>query len=158
MIGLGSRSSNESGIRTHNVLVSSSGDTAARRCVVRIKMGDIERRDMQGLPTEDTRYNVLNFTDTIRSELVWTDGQKELTIRSGDNAEVGVMRFVPEVDGVPAHFEVPSERGWNLLSARLRLSTLYMTVRVVPLNGRPIEKRFQTRRRNKGEWTFGFFA
>jgi hypothetical protein len=112
---------------------------------------------MEGLPSVNTTFNLQNFTSSIKTDLRWKkDNHKEMTIRSEDDAELEILRFVPENDGVPAHFDVPSESGWEPLSASLNLSTLYIRIKVVPLNGRPSKYTYWTER-HKGEWTLGAF-
>ncbi|MGA3110331.1 MAG: hypothetical protein ABSD99_12935, partial [Candidatus Bathyarchaeia archaeon] len=153
----GSIYAENSGVRVFCASVSNTGDSAARSCQARITLDDIEQRDMEGLPSVNTTFNLQNFTSSIKTDLRWKkDNHKEMTIRSEDDAELEILRFVPENDGVPAHFDVPSESGWEPLSASLNLSTLYIRIKVVPLNGRPSKYTYWTER-HKGEWTLGAF-
>jgi hypothetical protein len=118
----------EHGVKSYAVHVSNEeGETAALACQARIIFEDTDKREVLDIP--DTRFTSSNFTQTMRTDLLWDDGRKHRTLRSGDDTEIEVLKLIPSGGGVEAHFEVPScDSSWKS-TVCLRLKTLYPKVR-----------------------------
>lgn len=130
------------GVKSYAVHVSNEeGETAALACQARVILEDIVKRDVLDLP--NTRFTSSSFTQTMKIDLLWDDGKKQRTLRSGDDTEIEVFRLIPASSGVEAHLEVPSCDGSWKSTVCLRLkTTFYPKVRIVPLNGKHATEEF----------------
>ena len=143
----------ESDSIVHTLVVSNYGETAALACQARITFTDIEQRDIVDVAGMSVKFTRENFKSTIKSELRWNTGSKEVPIRSGDDAELEVLRIVPAKNGVIEHFEVPSDEGWQSITVILEPHRYYGEVRVVPLNGKFRATSFEIRPdKDKKRW------
>lgn len=124
---------NKDGTKSCTLCVSNEeGETAALECEARITINEITKRDILDLAY--AKFNSCNFTPTIEADLLWDDGERLRTLRSGEDTEIEVLRLIPVRDGVEAHFEIPScDDAWTSVVC-LRLSRFYPKVRVVPFN------------------------
>jgi hypothetical protein len=61
---------------------------------------------------------------------------------SKDQEFVQLLRVVHEGKGMPLHFEIPTEDGWNHPSIALKPDHYMGSLKIVPLNGRAKAKRF----------------
>jgi len=135
----------ESDSRVHALVVSNYGETAAIACQARITFIDIEQRDIIDIAGMSAKFTHENFKSIIKSELRWNTGLKEVTIRSGDNIELEVLRTVEARIDVIEHFEVPSDEGWRSMTVMLAPHRYYGEIRVVPLNGKFCATSFEIR-------------
>jgi len=143
----------EKGITCYTVKISNElGDDAAISCKARIVFRRIGRRDIVDVPNLKTLFNSKNFTSTMSFDLPWDNGKKTLTIRSGEEPPLEVLRLVPASRGVPAHFEVPSSNG--TVGVCLNAVHYYGKVRITPLHGKFTEKRFTVTRDLRHQWFF----
>jgi hypothetical protein len=139
----------------YSLVVSNEGETAARLCRARIMLSDLEQKDIIDVGGTNARVNPENFMSVIKTDINWGH-RRELTIRSGDDAEIEILRLMHDPDGKPQRFEIPSENGWSPICVALRPSVYYFTVRVVPLNGRPTKAGIETKC-YEGRWIPGFY-
>jgi hypothetical protein len=148
----------EHGVRSYTVRVSNEeGQTSAIDCEARIVLDDIDKREIIDL--HGARLTSNNFAPSIKADLLWDDGKKQRTLRSGDDAVIVVLKHVPASGGIEAHFEVPSgDDSWrSTVCLRLGKRTLYPKLRIVPLNGKyaiqELELRFDS---SAKDWVLDF--
>jgi hypothetical protein len=144
----------ESDSRIHTIIITNYGETAALDCQARIIFADIEQRDIIDVVGTSVKFTRENFKSVIKSGLRWNTDSKAVTIRSGDDAELEVLKIVPAKNGVIEHFEVPSDEGWRSITVMLEPHRYYGEVRVVPLNGRFRATNFVIRPDDKKRWIF----
>jgi hypothetical protein len=132
---------NNDGTKSYQITVSNEwGETGALECQATVTFNGIEPRDV--LDVAGAKLNSSNFTKNVQAKLLWNDGSKQMTLRSGQVDEVEVLRAVPARDGLEAHFEIPSsDKRWKSIIC-LRLKTFYITVWVAPLNGKHLTRPF----------------
>ncbi len=133
------------GVKRYKVIVSNEdGTRTAISCQARIIFNEVEKRDI--LRVQTAKLSPDNFTSTIKADLCWADGSKEYTLRSGDDTEIEVLRFVPVREGIEAHFEIPScDEHWNSVVC-LNVKTFYPKVKVIPFNGKHETRDFMLQR------------
>ena len=143
------------GRRFFKISVLNNGETAALDCQARIIVSDIRKKDVVDIPRTNAMFTTKKFEKYTRTHIAWGTRLEELTIRSGDIAELDAMRFVPKKKQVPEHFEIPSVHGWKPICVALKPSHFYGKFTIVPLNGKRSERRFQTRPdKVEGGWFF----
>jgi hypothetical protein len=139
----------------YTLFVLNRGDTAALSCQARIEFDSLEERDILDIPKVKSRINLksFDFVSRSRSTLPWImfpqvsfpqapTVSEEMNIRSGDKAEIGVLRVIPTQRKIPAHLEVPSTIQGEV-TVCLRLKHFYGKVKITPLNGEPESRNFQ---------------
>ena len=130
------------------------GDRPARDCQAKISLEELEDRDTEGFVVDAAKRIVTDKRDAIETELMWKDTHKsDATIRIGRHSDLEVLRYVPERNGIAAHFDIPSENGWEPLSGSVHAVTQNLVVMVSPLYGKEVRATFHLRRIRNG-WTF----
>lgn len=130
-----------------SISVHNKGDTAAVSCRGKLTLEDLEKKDFLKIKIKgrsNAKFVPENFEHTLVSDLNWERvGMKEKTIRPDEDAAIEVLRAVPAKRKIPPYLEIPSEKGWNPISAALRLNYLYGKLKITPFNGKPVFAKFE---------------
>jgi antibiotic biosynthesis monooxygenase (ABM) superfamily enzyme len=137
-------SSNDDGVRSLKLTISNEhGQTAARQCEASVLFDALELRDI--IDHAGAQFGPTYSETELDAKLLWNDGKRRLTLRSGQEDVLEVLREVPAKDGIEAHFEVPSSDPPWKSTICLRLKTFYIKVRVMPINGPHCTKSYTIR-------------
>jgi hypothetical protein len=142
----------DGGVKSYKLNVSNEmGTTGAIECEAALVVEGIEKRDV--LDIDGARFTTANFSETVEAKLIWPNGTTEMTLRSGRNDNVELLRLVPAKDGIEAHFMIPSPDKTWLSTICLRLKTFYIEVGVAPINGKHSKRSYTLGHSfSTGEW------